>query len=422
MLLSLLYATAFANGPVDTDIGGRFYLRPQARIHPSFNAGDEDATVGVVVNARGSLDLTRGPFRMALDLQSNSAWGTRETVTSDDTSIGTHRAYVRYQKGSLSITAGRQNIDLHQGRYISDPGWLHTGRSYDGLRIHTTTKQWEAETGAFLISPMIPATSERPEPGWGTWLAHASVSLKTQEVLTSSAYLLLKSVAAEYASVAQDGLNNPRQISPERTMIAPAINVRLDKPLHTVTVDAMGQFGQDGEQEIRAWQLAWVSSHALDMLGEPSLRLTAEQSSGDCDAASCDDGVNSYFDPLYGKHHGLRGMADQAYGSNLRDLAIGFGLKPEPRVRMTTDLHVFSLTNPKGLWMRNGAKLQGLGSIADNDVRLLGVESDTRIAWKPEKGAMFDLGYAWFLPQGVGRELTGDAPQHFLYLRSITEF
>jgi len=359
---------------------------------------------------------------MRLDLQSNTSWGERETVTSDDTSIGTHRALVRVTGGDTVLTAGRQTVQLQQGRYIADPGWLPNGRSFDGLRLQTGDDVWSLDAGAYLTRPMLPATSERPEPGWGDWLAHASIGHAAGDALTSSAYVIVKTAAAEYATVAQDGLNNARQIAPERTMYAPALNVRWKKPLHRIDADVMGQFGRDGEQAIEAWQFAWVSSHALDVLGQPALRLTAEQSSGDCSQSNCDDSVNSSFDPLYGRHHGLRGMADQAYGSNLRDLAVGIGLKPDDRIHLTTDVHVFSLTNPQGPWMRNGGKLQGLGSIEGNEDALIGVESDTRIAWRPEKGVLLDLGYAWFLPQGAGRALTGDAPQHYVYLRSITEF
>lgn len=422
MFFGLICATALAQTPTQADVGGRFYLRPQTRIHPAFNAGDQDAQVAFLVNARGTLALTRGAFTMTLDLQSNESWGARETVTSDDTAIGTHRAMLRVHGGATTLTAGRQTVNLHQGRFIADPGWLPNGRSYDGLRIQNERDAWSVDVGAYLLRPMLPASTERPEPGWGDWLGHASISHATGKSLTTSAYVLLKTAAAEYGSVAQDGLNNPRLLSPERFMYAPAVNVFWKSPLHKIDADIMGQLGSDGDQSIRAWQVAWVSSHALDVLAQPALRITFEQSSGDCDQAGCDDSVNSSFEPLYGRHHGLRGMADQAYGSNLRDLALGVGLKPDDHVHIATDVHVFSLTNPEGAWMRNGGKIQGMGSIAGNDDPLLGVESDTRITWKPKRGVLMDMGYAWFLPQGVGRMLTGDAPQHFVYVRNVTEF
>ena len=422
MFFTIFYASAFAQAPAEAEVGGRFYLRPQARIHPSFNAGDRDAQVAFLFNGRGTLSLTRGAITMTLDLQSNESWGSRETTTSNDSAVGTHRAMLRARHGDATLTAGRQTVNLHQGRYIADPGWLPNGRSYDGLRIQHNDGSWNLDTGAYLLRPMLPAGPDRPEPSWGDWLAHASIGHTAGKALTLSGYVLLKTSSAEYASVAQDGLNNVRLVSPDRAMYAPAVNIHWKRPLHKIAADIMGQFGKDGEQRIRAWQVAWVSSHALDVLAQPALRFTFEQSSGDCEQTGCDDAVNSAFEPLYGKHHGLRGMADQAYGSNLRDLAVGVGLKPDDRVSIATDVHVFSLTNPEGPWMRNGGNLQGVGSIAGNEDTLLGVESDTRITWKPKPGVLLDTGYAWFLPQGAGRTLTGDAPQHFVYLRNVTEF
>ncbi len=82
----------------------------------------------------------------------------------------------------------------------------------------------------------------------------------------------------------------------------------------------------------------------------------------------------------------------------------------------------FQLTNPEGVWLRNGNVEQGIGAIPRNNDPNLGVELDVIVYAYVDKHVKLDGGYTFFQPIGVGAEIAGSDPQHALYLRNRFSF
>ncbi len=104
--------------------------------------GDADA---VTTRVRAGVQVSEGPWSALAEAQGNlaiigryydglSGPATRRPQISDPQSIGLYRAQVQYRSAPLTVTAGRQRIQLDDERFVGAAAIRNNGQSFDAVR------------------------------------------------------------------------------------------------------------------------------------------------------------------------------------------------------------------------------------------------------------------------------------------------
>ncbi len=104
--------------------------------------GDADA---VTTRVRAGVQVSEGPWSALAEAQGNlaiigryydglSGPATRRPLIADPESIGLYRAQVQYRSAPLTVTAGRQRIQLDDERFVGAAAIRNNGQSFDAVR------------------------------------------------------------------------------------------------------------------------------------------------------------------------------------------------------------------------------------------------------------------------------------------------
>jgi hypothetical protein len=86
------------------------------------------------------LENTASPFPNAYNQSQLNPGGSAKAVVTDPTGTGVNQAWLRFDYGRFSVTAGRQRLNFDNGRFIGDMGWRQNMQTFDAALIeHRTT-------------------------------------------------------------------------------------------------------------------------------------------------------------------------------------------------------------------------------------------------------------------------------------------
>ncbi len=108
--------------------------------------GLRDDADAVTARIRAGLQVTEGPWSALAEAQGNLAIvgkyydGLQGSATSrpqiaDPQSIGLYRAQLQYRSAPLTVTAGRQRIQLEDERFVGAAGIRNNGQTFDAVRV-----------------------------------------------------------------------------------------------------------------------------------------------------------------------------------------------------------------------------------------------------------------------------------------------
>ncbi len=383
------------------------YLRPDIRMNPGFQAGQQDTEAAIFQRVRAGVRAERGLVTAVVDLQEVRSWGHRESSTSTEASVLAYQGYAQVGEQNRWFRAGRQELHMLNGFYMSKGPWSPSGRSFDAMRARWEGDHLTVDAFSALLEPPRPRSDEQSKPTNGDTLSAVFLTHQSHDVWESTLFAMLST-------------GGPTVDEPERkkVWVAPAFRLYGTPGLTKLDLNAMLQLGKDTDVPISTYDVILRFDQGFELAGSPGIALMFEQASG----SGPNDNKIRDFDLHFGRNHYLRGNADQVHGENIRWFGFEVNSKPWESVKPVLQAHVFQLTNPEGVWRRNSSVEQGIGAIPRNSDPNLGVELDAIVLAHVDKHVKLDGGYTFFQPIGVGADITGSDPQHALYVRSRFSF
>ena len=344
-------------------------IRPRLELHTGRDAAPGGRRAFVTQRTRFGARFQTGPLLVRVVLQDVRNWGTELNTLTDFSADGfdAHFGYLQYKPlDSLTLTLGRQPLNLHEQRLIGAVEWTSQGRSFDGARVEWTEGIGHVEAVGALLG--VPGDTRPDVQAMG----YVRAGLGKGKQLADAVYIV-------------DG-NGDRILHTGGVYLkgGTVLSGRVEAYLQASPAGAAGLVGVRG---------TWSPKHVL----KPTFTLWYD--------ALTADGPNGEgaFQTLYATNHKFYGRADIAVflrggvsdGQGLQDAAVKFGLQPVKDLKLRLDAH--------GFWVGPGAK-------ADRSV--IGQEVD---AWadytvlkrcaKKRPGACSSLGIsmgaaAFFSPDG----------------------
>ena len=391
-------------------------VRPEVRVNPSFIAGQDDSLAAVQNAAGVGVFGRQGAASALVEIQASQNWGARSSTVGTDSTAYAGSAWVQFEthSGHAWLRAGRQELHMLNGFYLSRAPWNPVGRRFDGLRGHVEAGDWVVDGFSMMLREPHPADDDYAASTLGDTLAGVFATWAGAGAVEPTAFVL--------GSVGGPTIDDSDRL---KRWVAPAVRVEVDTESGTfVDLNVVVQVGDESGTPIRAYNTIVRTRQGFGGDWDAGAGLLFEQSSGhSCGAGpDCDPDVIRDPDLGFGRNHFLRGAADQVYGANVRDLGLNVDSAPMERLRLTLEGHWFQLTNPEGAWRRNGGSFQGQGWKAGNTDPNLGIEVDALFDAKIDKGIHIDGGLTWFQPVGVGAELTGDDAMVYAFVRNRYNF
>ena len=246
--------------------------------------------------------------------------------------------------GTLSLRAGRQDLNFGEQRLLGNFNWINVGRSFDAVRL--TLRHGGCRLDAFASSVVNPTPRgfDRPQTGNNLHGLYGSIT-KLVPASTIEPYVLWRIA--------------PQQISENGTrgtLDLKTVGVRWVGKANAIDygTEMAGQFGGLGPDRVRAWAGHWVLGYTIPHAAWQS-RLSAEynHATGDKDPR---DGIRGTFDVLYPSPHDQYGLCDQVGWRNINDIRFGWDAKPARKLGVILNYHDWWLASARdALYSPTGA-------------------------------------------------------------------
>jgi hypothetical protein len=314
-----------------------------------------------------------------VQIQDVRFWG--EELSNRDQSanaVDFHQAYL--EVGSLPgvggmIRAGRQEVQLAEGRFISAPDWGQGGQSFDGVRWMRPIQHGHVDVVYLRTQEGTVPDHDFSADFTAAWVNLAVASGGSLDVLAI-----------------HDRTGEPDGTS--QTTVGPI--AKGETGAFSFRGQGMYQFGERMGLDVSAYMVALSGS--LEVLEEKgSVTLWYDYLSGsDGPAEGPGNGKLGSFSTLYGARHRFYGRADyfldiprDTENLGLQDAALKLAYSPSPILGLNLDIHAFSTAQEGDLSSRT------LGQELDFWARyrfrgVLNLEAGYSITWAGD--AMEELG------------------------------
>jgi hypothetical protein len=308
------------------------------------------------------------------------------------------QAYVRIGSGRIKLTVGRQLLNYGGQRVLGPLDWTNTSRNWDAAKLELGTADSKVD---FFASSVVQTDANRwinqPRRGFNIHGAYGTFRKAVPHAILEP-YLLWKT---GNASIWTGGL---------RMSSLPA-----DAKLRgfDYQVETMTQWGRFANLDHRGWAVSFLGGRTFSKhVTKPRVSVEYSAASGD---SNPNDTVHRTFDHLLGTNHLFYGLVDAVGWQNMRNVRIGYDMKPTKRLQVIADYH----------WLWLGSASDGLYDVAGrmtvrpkagNTARAIGTEIDFTAVWtvSPQWKAGGGLGHLFagqFLKQN-----SGGSGQTFPYL------
>jgi hypothetical protein len=363
------------------------------RVNPTFS-GPADANrtdlysrlrLGVGATAPGGIWSGKVEYQRVQDLYCTHP--ANGSMNYSDASL----AYLQYTIPTMTVTGGRQKIEVANQRLIGSTQWLPLSRTFDAAR--TQSGQWDAWFGRLGVANTKPETARvgavtHIDKTWGT---------------TS---LIYKHDVAPFGDIDIETLDH-------------VISHRWGKT--SFDAEAAVQGGSDNGKTQQAW--AWHAAGHEDITPCLVFSLQADAASG-----GSDKDVSRTFDNLYPSNHNLYGLADMIAWKNMNHYAALLEAKPGHGWTLRAGAHEYFLLDPSDSWyggtgtanVRPGGTFVNKTGVDGTD---LGAEYDLEAVYETKHIGSFAGGAGLFEPGPYVQRVSGHANQMtFAYLQYQARF
>jgi hypothetical protein len=144
------------------------------------------------VSAMFEVENVASPFPNAYNQSQLNPGGAAKAIVTDPTGTEVNQAWLRFDHGRFSVTAGRQRLNFDNGRFIGDVGWRQNMQTFDAALIeHRTTDDLSlAYAYIWRVNRVYGADHAQGVYDSRSHAIHASYSGFDAGTLTAYAYLL----------------------------------------------------------------------------------------------------------------------------------------------------------------------------------------------------------------------------------------
>ncbi len=357
-----------------------------------------DAAFFVSTRSRLLLDFKTKKAHFHASIQDVRVWGQNGSSPATN-GLSLFEAYATFNLGknnAWSLKAGRQAVELDNGRLFSKANWSQFSRAHDGLRLNYSASKLSTDlmlfynqVGAFSFGTFYPLNHYKYLANH--YLKYALSDRFTLNVLNSF-----------------DGYQS--QVSTSTVYVRGTSGGRLTykKKAFKATIAAYYQYGQlQSGQRVSAFYLQPEVSFKIKRL---EIRAGMEYLSGEDNTVSGD--VNRSFSTLYGVAFKFNGHLNyftsfpaDVNGAGLINPYLFFDYKISKKLRLKFESHLFY----------SQSDLLDI----DNNIAnpYLGFETDLKLKYEMNADMDFDLGISTMIPTASMSTLkTGDYLQKPLFL------
>jgi hypothetical protein len=398
-------------GQADTylSLGGQLRGRYQYTGNPNWGDDPEDED-GVFLQRyllHGSLHLgnhVRFYTELVSAFDSDTVGGS-SPIEQDDLDINQGFLDVRLKLDddtAFTVRSGRQEWRFGSQRLISQRDGTGKPRRFNGLRMMLETSRWQINgLAAYLADNGLGVFDDdavRSQSLWGLYAVGSPLWLPAGTL--DLYYLGYENDAAAF----DQGLDDERRHT---------LGVRLAGEYNAWdwNWELIGQFGEFGTADIRAWSLATDTGYTWTGVSwQPRLGLSANIASGDDNP---DDNDLETFNPLYprGTYFSEAGVLGPR---NFFNAHLFLDITPTPRWWIQAAVNGFwRYSRDDGVYAPNG---QLLRSGADSDARFVGTGLSLVNAWQINRYLSVEALYTHIIPGEFIEETGSDRPINFVEL------
>lgn len=365
MFLTLLALSTLAQA------GDEPVLTPIVQVRPRFeySTGKDGASGGELmwVSQRTRLGVQAKAPQLAarVVVQDVRLWGSELNTLADFSAdaFDLHEGWGQWRPSEhLAIRVGRQEITVHEHRLLGNVDWTQQGRAFDAATAALSQGKLSGDVGVAVLADLDAGT-----------------------VTTNGLMAFLRAGAApgEKSQIDVLAVLDTDEVS-DLTRATAGLYAKGTTGILSGRVEAYGQVGSVGGQDIQAAMVGVQGSVAPEVDFKPQITLWYDLLSGDGDAA---DGKVSAFNTLYATNHKFYGQLDLVTfglggavdGQGLHDAALKLSARPVDPLAVNLDAHLFAAAAPAG------------------EDTLLGEEADLWLSGKVAKALSIQGGGAVFL-------------------------
>jgi len=379
-------------------------LRPRAEYRHGFrtlHTKGVDPTVFVSQRTQLNTKYTTEKLKIGISLQDVRVWGDVPTLnTEDNAGFNLHEAWAELTfTPSLSLKAGRQEINLDDQRIFGSVNWVQQARSHDAAIL-------KYKKGKFKLDFAVAYNQDKYEPGnsiYGDENPAVAKNYKTMQYVwmhkdwenLKASFLVLNN-GVQYLEYTT-GLNpvvDPDKSETRFSQMA-GTHLKYNKNKINLVSNLYYQFGKDKANNTLSAYLLNLEAH-YKFTSKIKSGLGVELISGNENGVPT-NGDNNAFTPLYGTNHKFNGLMDYFYVGNhgndvgLLDIYLKTKLTINEKSNLYVGVHNFSAAAER-----------------TNVNKQLGNEIDLVFAHKLQKFVTLKAGYSHLLPSKGMETLKGN--------------
>jgi hypothetical protein len=294
---------------------------------------------------------------------------------------------------TLSLRAGRQEINFGDQRLVGGTNWSNNARTFDAVRATVRYHGYRLDAFAASVVVANPDGLDRPNPGDNLHGLYGGIEKLVPRAVIEP-YLFWRLSPRQTAETGVRGNLDSKTAGVRWVGKLP--------PRFDYGAEMAMQRGSLGPDRVRAWAGHWVAGYTLDAAWKPRLVAEYNFASGDHDPR---DGTRGTFDHLYPTPHDKYGLCDQVGWRNIHDLKYGVEAKPHRRLGGTASYHNWWLADAHdALYAANGTVI---ARKADGTAgRHVGQEIDVQAAFSVSKQMIISAGAGHIFPGEFLRKAT----------------
>jgi hypothetical protein len=325
-------------------------------------------------------------FRTFIQLQSSLVNSKITTNPVEENPLELHQAFadinfIQRKNMSLVFRIGRQELSYGSQRLISVRELPNNRQSFNAVKAFYNFKHYQFD---FFYGNYVSAKKGIFNDGfnqrtklWGGYI-------------TSNKFPLFHNIDFYYLGLLKEAASFDDGTARE---LRHSIGTRIwsNKNVFMYDAEAVGQWGNFGDQQINAWTLSLNASYQLSRSGlKPAIGLKTELISGN---KNYNDGKLQTFNPLFprGAYFGLAALIGPA---NLADIHPSLALQLSKRLNLNIDYDIFwRYSTNDGIYAPNVSIIYSGKSIGE---KFIGSQYATDLVYAPNNFLYFRAEFTWF--------------------------
>ena len=303
--------------------------------------------------------------------------------------------------GSLTLRGGRQELLFGSQRLVGPSDWTNVRRTFQGVSGIVDVAGWRVTP--FWAELVVVDTDKFDKASPGNKLYGAYASGDATKTVKADVYW----VSANNASSTFNGTSGHERRETVGGRLARNAPARPGFAVEAAgsfafEVEAAGQFGRLGANDIRASMFSLNGGYMFDARLKPSLLATMDFASGDGGFG----GTVGTFNQLYPTNHTYLGTVDYVGRQNILSPSSGVTLRPMPRLSVAVTQFLFWRASVHDDFYDNSGNVARSGS--GTTARYIGAETDLLATYQFDRHVLGYASYNHFFP-GAFIRATGPA-------------